>query len=95
MKSTIRLSAEIRLLLTSLAHKETIKVLNLHATVRANRDRTGTNEFYEKFSDFIQALKRSDPTVDFLTADPTDTTRMAYSSLRNCQVYTDGNKGLL
>ncbi|RPB04313.1 hypothetical protein L873DRAFT_1667159 [Choiromyces venosus 120613-1] len=70
-------------------HKETIDILNLHAGVRADNDITGTDEFYKRFAEFIQAFKRSDPKVNYLIGESTNVTRAAYWSLLKCQRYTD------
>ncbi|RPA91662.1 hypothetical protein L873DRAFT_1713016 [Choiromyces venosus 120613-1] len=72
-----------------ITHKETIDILNLHAGVRADNDKTGTDEFYKRFADFIQAFKRSDPKVNYLIGESTNVTRAAYWSLLKCQRYTD------
>ncbi|RPA92491.1 hypothetical protein L873DRAFT_1709754 [Choiromyces venosus 120613-1] len=70
-------------------HKETIDILNLHAGVRADNDKTGTDEFYKRFAEFIQAFKRSDPKVNYLIGESTNVTRAAYWSLLKCQRYKD------
>ncbi|RPA92488.1 hypothetical protein L873DRAFT_1794242 [Choiromyces venosus 120613-1] len=72
-----------------ISHKETIEILNLHANVIAHRDKTGTEEFYKRFAVFIQALKRSDPGVNYLGGGITDATCAAYWSLLECQKYED------
>ncbi|KAG0133744.1 hypothetical protein HOY82DRAFT_639467 [Tuber indicum] len=74
-----------------ITRNETIKILNLHAEVKTHRDKTGTNEFYEKFAVFIEAYKRSDPGVDYVKEGHTNETCAAYWSLLNCQKYVDGN----
>ncbi|RPA91705.1 hypothetical protein L873DRAFT_1712766 [Choiromyces venosus 120613-1] len=72
-----------------ISYKETIEILNLHANVIAHRDKTGTEEFYKRFAVFIQALKRSDPGVNYLGGGITDATCAAYWSLLECQKYED------
>ncbi|KAG0633212.1 hypothetical protein HOY80DRAFT_1107420 [Tuber brumale] len=72
-----------------ITHKETIEILNLHAKVKAHRDKTGTDEFYKRFTVFVQAFKRSDPVINYLNEGFTNATCTAYWSLRECQKYED------
>ncbi|RPA90851.1 hypothetical protein L873DRAFT_1716449 [Choiromyces venosus 120613-1] len=72
-----------------ITHKETIDILNLHAAVRANNDKTGTDEFYKKFAEFIKAFRMSDPKVNYLIGESTNATRAAYWSLLKCPRYKD------
>ncbi|KAG0636732.1 hypothetical protein HOY80DRAFT_1087354 [Tuber brumale] len=72
-----------------IAHKETTEILNLHAKVKAHRDKTGTDEFYRRFTVFIQAFKRSNPAINYLNEGFTNATGAAYWSLRECQKYDD------
>jgi len=74
----------------SLAHEETIGILNLHATVRANTKKNGNPEFYAKFAQFVQAYKCSGHTVDYLLDAPTtNPTRAAYEAFLRCPHYED------
>ncbi|CUS07970.1 unnamed protein product [Tuber aestivum] len=68
---------------------ETIEILNLHATVRASKEKTGTDQFYKKFAEFIRELKWSSFNSNYLLADPTDRVHIAYLSLRKCQIYQE------
>ncbi|RPA94596.1 hypothetical protein L873DRAFT_1814133 [Choiromyces venosus 120613-1] len=72
-----------------ITHKETLDILNLHAGVRVDNDKTGTDEFYDKFAEFIKAFEWSDPNVNYLIAESTNATRAAYWSLLKCQRYKD------
>ncbi|RPB05784.1 hypothetical protein L873DRAFT_1832544 [Choiromyces venosus 120613-1] len=71
-------------------HKETINILNIHAGVRADSHKTGTDKFYRRFAEFIQLFEDSDYKENYLIAESqcTDVTR-AYWSLAGCQRYQD------
>ncbi|CUS11382.1 unnamed protein product [Tuber aestivum] len=72
----------------NISHQETIDILNLHATVKANKDGTGTEDFYQKFGQFVTEFKRSNFKVTYLSEDHTDRTQMAYLAVRQCPTYT-------
>ena len=85
MKSATRLPLDIKL--TLLAHQETLDILNRHASVLANNGKTGTDEFYENFKEFIAAFESSSYDVNYLSRNPSDRTRVAYESLLKCKKY--------
>ncbi|PUU82432.1 hypothetical protein B9Z19DRAFT_1120757 [Tuber borchii] len=71
-----------------LTHRETIKVLNLHATVCANADQRPNPEFLAKFITFITEFQRSGNTEDYILVSPTvSTTRAAYDAVLVCPPY--------
>jgi len=74
--------------LTSRAHAETLNILNTHATVRAKTEKTGTNEFYTRFAEFIYAFEENSQQVNYLTGDP-NATRTAYDLALNCKLYNE------
>ncbi|RPA92050.1 hypothetical protein L873DRAFT_1794517 [Choiromyces venosus 120613-1] len=78
------------LLLMPCSHRETINILNIHAGVRADSHKTGTDEFYQKFAEFIQLFERSGCDESYLTARSqcADIAR-AYWLLLGCQRYKD------
>ncbi|RPA91752.1 hypothetical protein L873DRAFT_1867002 [Choiromyces venosus 120613-1] len=71
-------------------HKETIKILNIHAGVRADSHKTGTDEFYRRFAEFVQLFEGSGCDESYLTAGSqyADVAR-AYWSILDCQRYQD------
>ncbi|PUU82416.1 hypothetical protein B9Z19DRAFT_968195 [Tuber borchii] len=71
-----------------LTHRETIKILNLHATVCANADQKPNPEFLAKFKAFINEFQCSGNTEDYILASPTvSTTRAAYDAVLVCPPY--------
>ncbi|PUU79576.1 hypothetical protein B9Z19DRAFT_930805, partial [Tuber borchii] len=58
--------ADVVLRLTSPAHYETLNLLNLHAGVRADTRKTGSEEFYQRFAAFILAFQLSSRKTDYL-----------------------------
>ncbi|CUS06960.1 unnamed protein product [Tuber aestivum] len=73
-----------------ITHHETLSVLDIHAGVRADERKTGTDEFYQKFADFILAFQKSNLNTDFLIGESANPTRAAYGALLKCQKYKDG-----
>ncbi|RPA92053.1 hypothetical protein L873DRAFT_1794520 [Choiromyces venosus 120613-1] len=73
-----------------ITHKETINILSIHAGVRADSHKTGTNEFYRRFAEFVHLFEGSDYDESYLTAGSqcADVAR-AYWSLLDCQRYQD------
>ncbi|PWW72856.1 hypothetical protein C7212DRAFT_347669 [Tuber magnatum] len=71
-------------------HQETLKILDIHAEVRAHNQKTGTNEFYQKFAAFILAFQKSNLNTDYLIDDAANATRAAYGALLKCSRYRDG-----
>ncbi|RPA91450.1 hypothetical protein L873DRAFT_1714216 [Choiromyces venosus 120613-1] len=71
-------------------HKETIKILNIHAGVRADSHKTGTDEFYQRFAEFVQLFEGSGCDESYLTAGSqcADVARV-YWSILDCQRYQD------
>jgi hypothetical protein len=74
--------------LTFPEHTETINILNLHAGVRADNNKSGTCEFYARFAEFIQLFQASNYDESYLNGDPTDVTR-AYWSILGCKTYVN------
>ncbi|RPA91449.1 hypothetical protein L873DRAFT_1781083 [Choiromyces venosus 120613-1] len=73
-----------------ITHKETINILNIHARVRANTYKTGTDKFYQRFSEFVQLFEGSDYNESYLTAGSQSAdVACAYWSLLGCQRYQD------
>ncbi|KAG0124342.1 hypothetical protein HOY82DRAFT_673545 [Tuber indicum] len=72
-----------------ITHQETLKLLNIHARVRAHNQKTGTDEFYQKFAAFILAFQRSGLNTDYLIGESANTTRAAYGAVLNCQRYKE------
>jgi len=73
-------------------------MLNRHATVRANKDRVGTAEFYEKFAAFILAFQKNNLNTEYLLdqSEKAKRTRMAYIALDSCKnKYQDSNGRIL
>ena len=60
-----------------------MEVLNLHASVQANKAREGSDEFYQKFQNFRDALKWSKLNEDYLRSE--NATKTAYEALRDCE----------
>ncbi|RPA92051.1 hypothetical protein L873DRAFT_1818402 [Choiromyces venosus 120613-1] len=71
-------------------HKETIHILSIHAGVRADSRKTGTDEFYRRFAEFVQLFEGSGCDESYLTAGSqcADVAR-AYWSILDCQMYQD------
>ncbi|RPA92402.1 hypothetical protein L873DRAFT_1642335, partial [Choiromyces venosus 120613-1] len=50
-----------------ITHKETINILNIHARVRADRHKTGADEFYRRFAEYVHLFEGSDYDERYLT----------------------------
>ncbi|RPA91754.1 hypothetical protein L873DRAFT_1794718 [Choiromyces venosus 120613-1] len=73
-----------------ITHKETSNILNIHARVRADSYKTGTDKFYQRFSEFVQLFEGSDYDESYLTAGSQSAdVACAYWSLLGCQRYQD------
>ncbi|CUS06693.1 unnamed protein product [Tuber aestivum] len=68
-----------------ITHKETIEILNRHATVKAN-DQPGADEFYRRFAVFVAAFRREDPWCNYLQYGHLNPTCAAYWSLLELQI---------
>ncbi|RPB02832.1 hypothetical protein L873DRAFT_1732661 [Choiromyces venosus 120613-1] len=66
-----------------ISYQPTIDILNLHAGVIASKHKTGSDEFYARFSEFVKLLKESNYKKGYLEGNATDMTR-AYWSFLNC-----------
>lgn len=73
------------LLLTGLAHPETIDLLNRHATVIASSQKRGSDTFYENFAEFIDLFKKSNYDEGFLGGRPTAVTAAYWMFVKSCQ----------
>jgi len=71
----------------TIMHPETLAILNAHAEVRDHRQKSGTDEFYEKFAEFILALQKSNLNTNCLIGESANPTRTAYWALLKCQRY--------
>lgn len=70
--------------LTPSGHQPTIDALNMHAKIAASNDQTGSDEFYTRFTKFIQLLEESDYDEAYLEeGNLTDVTR-AYRAFIEC-----------
>ncbi|PWW72858.1 hypothetical protein C7212DRAFT_347670 [Tuber magnatum] len=70
--------------------EETLKILDIHAEVQAHNQKTGTNEFYQKFAAFILAFQKSNLNMAYLIDKAANATRAAYGALLNCPRYRNG-----
>ncbi|KAG0641276.1 hypothetical protein HOY80DRAFT_902576 [Tuber brumale] len=75
-----------------ITHQETLMILDIHGEVRAHDQKTGTDEFYQKFAAFILAFQKSNLNTDYLIGESANATRAAYGALLKCQRYQDSEK---
>ncbi|KAA8895182.1 hypothetical protein FN846DRAFT_912061 [Sphaerosporella brunnea] len=68
-----------------ISHQPTIDVMNTHAAVIASKQKTGSDNFYTLFAEFVKLFKQSGEGYEegYLDGDPTDVTR-AYWAFVNC-----------
>ncbi|PUU79573.1 hypothetical protein B9Z19DRAFT_1064135 [Tuber borchii] len=72
-----------------ISHHETLNLLNLHAGIRADTRKTGSEEFYQRFAAFILAFQVSSQDTDYLLGNSVNTTRTAYEAVLDCQKYKE------
>ncbi|CUS15719.1 unnamed protein product [Tuber aestivum] len=68
-------------------HRETLEILNIHASVVADTAVTGTSEFYANFQAFIKEFTKSGCNEKYLEEMPRTNVHAAYWKVRNCRRY--------
>jgi hypothetical protein len=73
------------IILTFLAHKQTIAVLNTYASITSSKHKVGTAKFHTLFAGFIKAFEEGGEGYDvgYLDGHPNEAER-AYWAFLNC-----------
>jgi len=81
-------------MLTSLAHRETLNIINFHATIKSDGLQTPSHRFYELFTNFMEKLEDSNYVTTYLDEGQLTPVTTAYWAFYHSLKSEKGIKGV-